>query len=85
MSELEDVISVTVADILFDVDVEVVGIELAVDRPCLALIKLAYQHEVVHSDDHTAFFCTALCYYNTAVFVDAVRETVSKALMKGEK
>ena len=87
MDKLEELISVTVTDLLFDVDVEVVDVTFDVDRPCLVSIKLGYQYECVSSVnlDFSALFCTTLCYYNAAIFVDAVRETISKALMKGEK
>lgn len=84
MNELEDLIHMTVADLLFNVDVKVVDVEFAIDRPCLALIELVYENEIVSSGVHTAPFCAALCNYNAAIFVDAVRETISKALMRGK-
>ena len=88
MNELKELIQVTVADILSEHNdlVEVgFGVVFDTDRPCLASIELAYQNEIVSSNNHVAPFCAALCNYNAAIFVDAVRETISKALMKGEK
>ena len=84
MNELEELIHYTITDLLFDVDIEVVDVTFDTDRPCLASIELAYQNEIVSSNNHVAPFCAALCYYNAAIFVDAVRETISEALMKGK-
>ena len=82
MNELKELIEVTVTDLLFDIDVEVVDVTFDADRPCLASIKLEYQYECISSGCNAAPFCAALCHYNAAIFVDAVRETVSKALMR---
>jgi len=87
MDELKELIEVTITDIIFDVSVKATGVTFDEDRPCLASVHLQYENECVSSGGYvySAPFCTALCHYNAAIFVDAVRETVSKALVKGEK